>query len=135
MSKSTSTFTVRNKHSAPIFSVLQCRCVGSSHLGPQTGQNVRRCVLVLQRAKGQTKGFEAGMSLWNPPPHTHTRGLGISGESGKNIPAIINQNFGDTNDQKQRSVLHYVTAMSHPPVPPHHRPSPDCTLNDWPAGP
>lgn len=33
---------------------------------------------------------------------TPSRELRISRESGKNIPMVINQNLGDTNDQKQR---------------------------------
>lgn len=35
-----------------------------------------------------------------------SRELGFSRESEKNIPMVINQNFGDTNDQKQQRVLH-----------------------------
>lgn len=38
-------------HTWPIFSALQYRCVGSSHLWPQMKQNV--CVDVWRRAKGQ----------------------------------------------------------------------------------
>lgn len=52
---------------------------------------------------------------------TPSRELGLSGESGKNIPMVINQNFGDTNDQKQRTVLHpcQCVTSAQQPCPTH----------------
>ena len=58
-------------------------------------------------------GFEAGGPLWRPPSGE----LGISRESGKNIPTVINQNFCDTNDQKQRSALHPCHRVTSAPQP------------------
>lgn len=79
---------------------------------------------------------------WGPVVETPFREVGISRESGKNIPMVINQNFGDTNDQKQRdrsppvSLCHLrPTAMSHPPVLLPHRPSLYAAHRDWPNGP
>lgn len=58
-------------------------------------------------------GFEARGPLWRPPSGE----LGISRESGKNIPTVINQNFCDTNDQKQRSALHPCHRVTSAPQP------------------
>lgn len=46
-----------------------------------------------------------------------------SGESGKNVPTVINQNFSDTNDQKQRTVLHpcQCVTSAQQPCPTHLR--------------
>ncbi|KAA8587231.1 hypothetical protein FQN60_016093, partial [Etheostoma spectabile] len=66
-----------------------------------------------RRAKLKSKGSRMG----GPVVETPSRELGISGESGKNIPTVINQNFGDTNDQKQESVLHPCQCVTSSPQP------------------
>lgn len=48
---------------------------------------------------------------------TPSRELGVSRESEKNISKVINQNFGDTNDQKQQSVLHPCHCVTSAPQP------------------
>lgn len=58
-----------------------------------------------------------GVRGWGSVVGTPSRELGISGESGKNISMVINQNSCDTNDQKQRTVLHPCHCVTSAPRP------------------
>ncbi len=73
------------------------------------------CVDVCLCSIGLRAKCNVGVWSWGPVVETPSTELGISGESGKNIPTVINQNFGDTNDQRQRSALHPCQCVTSAP--------------------
>lgn len=92
--------TKKNRQTGPIFRVSQYRCVGSSHLGPQTGQKVSVCWCHV-RLRARLIGDRG----WGQCRDSLQRAEILRGEW-ENISMVINQNFGDTNDQKQQSILY-----------------------------
>lgn len=90
--------------------------MGSCHLGPPSGTK-SVCVDVCFCGLGLRAKLKVVVRGWGPVVETPSRELGISGESGKNIPTVINQNLADTNDQKQQSVLHPCHRVTSAPQP------------------
>lgn len=83
---------------------------------PSGTPNGTKCgsVFLCHGTKSQTKnkGLEPEACLETPSGE-----LRFSRESGKTIPTVINQNFSDTNDQKQQDLLpsrHCVTSNPQP---------------------
>ena len=74
---------------------------------------VCQCVFVQRRLGAKLK---VGVQSWGPVVEIPSRELGISGESTK---TVINQNFGDTNDQKQRTALYPCHCVTSAPYPCH----------------
>lgn len=116
-------------HTGPIFNGLQYRCVGSSHLGPQMGTKSKcacMCVSVCSCGVGLRAKLKVGVRGLVLVVQTPSRELGLSGESGKNLPTVINQNFSDTNDQKQQTFLHPCRCVTsaQQPCPTHLRRNP-----------
>lgn len=108
----------------PIFSALQYRCVGSGHLGPQMEQKVCvfLCVDMCLCGLGLRAKLKVGVRGWGPVVETPSRELGIYGESGKNIPTVINQTSVTQMTRNNGSFSIHVTVSP----PPHSHVPPTC---------
>ncbi|CAJ1072006.1 hypothetical protein NQZ68_033811 [Xyrichtys novacula] len=130
------------KQKQSLYLVLYNTDVWAAAIWGPNGVTTSLCVNVCLCVTGRWAKLKEELRNWGAVVKTPSRELGISRESGKNIPTVINQNFADTNDHTQRdcspsvSLCHlHPKAMSHPPALPPYRPSPYATQRDWPNGP
>lgn len=119
----------KQKHTQGLYLMLYITDVWAAAIwGPKWEQkaSVRVCVSVCSCGVGLRAKLKVGVWGLGLVVKTPSRELGLSGESGKNIPTVINQNFSDTNDQKQRTVLHpcQCVTSAQQPCPTHLRHNP-----------